>query len=213
MKRLRELVCLDFLLTNKFKANFTFCMSLIAIAMFVKYPSREREICMYAILISTIADLVLMDYNNIPGIIFQRKRLYIGMALFCITHFLYIFCFFNILPIDILTTNDIKYSVFLYSIIMLATVIFSLCIASKKSSIFKGAAVIYSMIISAALFCMYMCAEVFGGKYILAAVGITMFLISDMFILIRETVCDTTLVRKLIWIFYPIGQLLIILSI
>ena len=96
MKR-QETARFDFLLSNNFKANCTFFMSLIAIALFVVYPTRARELCMYAILISTLADLVLMDYHNLPGLTFGKKRFYVGMALFGITHVIYMFCFSNII--------------------------------------------------------------------------------------------------------------------
>ena len=74
--------CFDFLLSNKFKSNATFFMSMVAIALFVAYPTRAREFCMYAILVSTLADLVLMDYNNLPGIVLGEKRFYIAVKPF-----------------------------------------------------------------------------------------------------------------------------------
>ena len=41
----------------------------------------------------------------------------------------------------------------------------------------------------------------------------TFFIISDILIMVREMFKDTEIIRKLIWIFYPIGQLMIIFSV
>ena len=213
MKRLKNLIRFDFLLTNQFKAWCTLFMSLVAIALFVINPTGEREICMYAILVSTMADLVLMDYRNIPSYLFKRKHFYAGMALFAITHVLYAICFFGISQIENMAITDIRTSTFLYRVIMSFSMAFAVGIAYKKSIIFRIASLVYIIAISLAWYGMYSCAELFGGRYILAAVGITMFWISDMFILIRETLRDTNLIRKLIWVFYPIGQLLILSSV
>ncbi|MBR4110563.1 MAG: hypothetical protein IKK43_02595 [Clostridia bacterium] len=208
----------DFLLGNKFKSNATFFMSMIAIALFVAYPTRSRELCMYAILISTLADLVLMDYNNLPGIVLGEKRFYTGMALFGITHVIYMVCFSNMMVQSgpFVYTPKVNIAFWIFSIIFVFSLTFSalmLSIAYKKKIYFCIATIIYVMLICFSLGSMYLCAAVLGGKCYLAAIGITFFWISDVLILIRETKKDTSLIRKLIWVFYPIGQMLIVFSI
>lgn len=205
----------DFLLSNKFKSNATFFMSMVAIALFAVYPTRSRELCMYAILVSTLADLVLMDYNNLPGIVLGKKRFYAGMALFGIAHVIYMFCFFYIMiqkgPFE--HTCKVNVAFWLFGIIYAFSLIFSAFMVYKKDRSFCIATIIYVMLICFSLGSMYICAAVLGGKCYLAAIGITFFWISDVLILIRETKKDTYLIRKLIWVFYPIGQMLIVFSI
>lgn len=213
MKKLQSLVRLDFLLSNNFKANCTFMLSLIAIYMFVINPSNMREICMYAILVSTVADLILMNYKGIPGVLFQRSRLYVGMAFFVITHILYIICFGSSLPLNALSLVDVVSTLICCICICFWTMSLTIFFSTKKSNIFRWAAIIYTFVINTAVFTIFLCNSIIGGKLVFAEIGIILFLISDILILTRETVCDNTLVRKLIWIFYPIGQLLIIFSI
>lgn len=205
----------DFMLTNEFKSTITFFMSMIAIALFVMDPTRARELCMCAILISTFADLVLMDYKRIPNLLFGQKKLYVGMMLFGITHVVYMLCFSNIMleSGSELHTTASYLAFILFGIIFAFSLIFSAFMVYKKSMRFCVAVIIYVILICFDLASIYLCSAVVGGKYYLAAIGITMFWISDMLILIRETKKDTSLIRKLIWVFYPIGQMLIVLSI
>ncbi|MBQ8299128.1 MAG: lysoplasmalogenase [Clostridia bacterium] len=200
---------LDFLLTNGFKANFTFLMSAFAVVLYAQNPTKERELCMFAILFSTVADLVLMDYNKIPGLLFGKKRFYVGMALFGITHVLYTCCFLGKLAgIETFSMNGAILPLIAAMGVFAFSMFFSMYLTSEKKGDFRVAVFTYVVLINAALISMYIYS--FATKQIAAAIGITLFLISDMFILVRETKCDTNLVRKLIWIFYPIGQLLII---
>lgn len=205
----------DFMLSNKFKSNTTFFMSMVAIALFVVCPTRARELCMYAILVSTLADLVLMDYNNLPGILFGKKRFYIGMALFGIAHIIYVYCFSNMIIQNgtFIYTSQVNIAWGIFGVIYAFSLIFSAFMVYKKDRRFCIATIIYVMLICFSLASMYLYAAVLGGKGYLAAIGITFFWISDMLILIRETKKDIALIRKLIWVFYPIGQMLIIFSI
>lgn len=209
---MKEKFRLNFLLTNSFKANFTFLMSALAIILYVQSPTNERELCMYAILFSTVADLVLMDYNNIPGHLFGKDRFYAGMILFGATHILYTSCFYHKFAsistfsiIDMIVACIAGMCVFAFSIFV------STYLISQEKVAFKVAVYIYVGLIGIALVVMYIYS--FVGRALCPALGITLFLVSDMFILIRETKCDTNLVRKLVWVFYPIGQLLIIFSV
>lgn len=205
----------DFLLSNKFKSNATFFMSMVAIALFALYPTRSRELCMYAILVSTLADLVLMDYNNLPGIILGKKQFYAGMALFGITHVIYMICFSEIANqyVGIGDTYVIRSVSIVFFFVFVGSFIFTIYATYGKSDNFSSAVMIYVMLITFSMRGIYTCAALYKGQYIISAIGITMFWISDMLILIRETKKDTPLIRKLIWVFYPIGQMLIVFSI
>lgn len=211
----REESKFDFMLENKFKSSVTFFLSMIAIALFIISPTRARELCMCAILISTFADLVLMDYKNIPTMLFGKKKFYVGMLLFGVTHIVYMVCFSKImLQTDAFVhTTEANVAFYIFCVIYVFSLIFSAFMAYKKGMHFCVAVIIYVMLICFSLGSIYLCAAIMNGKYCLAAVGITMFWVSDMLILIRETKKDTPFIRKLIWMFYPIGQILIIFSI
>lgn len=213
MKRLKELIRLDFMLSNVFKSNCTFLLTLIAIAMFIINPTREQKFCMYAILVSTFADLVLMNYKNIPAFIFGNKYFYFGMAAFAITHIIYISCFSNIVIQKGMSLDNANIALLFAIIIVVFTFYVLIELTKQKSVIFQLASLGYTMVLSLSLVAIYICADLIGKSFILAAIGITMFLASDLMILYRETVKDTNLVRKLIWIFYPIGQILIIFGV
>lgn len=202
----------DFLLYNSFKSNFTFFMSALAIGMFAYSPTIARCWGTYAILVATIADLVLMDYGSIPGILLGRKRFYVGMALFGVTHLLFIGSFFSkITAIDSFSMHGPTIACIITLVVFIGALLFSIYLVSEKKMIFKIAVYAYLLMISMSMCSMYIYS--FMTEKYLSAIGITFFMISDMLILVRETKCDTNLVRKLIWVFYPIGQLLIIFSI
>ena len=190
----------DFMLENKFKSIVTFFLSIMAIALFIMNPIRARELCMCAILISTFADLVLMDYNNIPTMLFGKKKFYVGMLLFGITHLVYIICFSKIMLQNgtFVHTTEVNVAFYIFCVIYAFSLIFSAYMAYKKSIRFCVAVIIYVMLICFSIGSIYLCAAVMNGKYYLAAIGITLFWISDMLILIRETKRDTLLIRKLI---------------
>ncbi|MBO5143514.1 MAG: hypothetical protein J6C46_11105 [Clostridia bacterium] len=212
MRRLKEFVRLDFLLTNNFKSNCTFLMSLIAIALFIINPTREKNICMYAMLVSTIADLMLMNYKNIPEYLFKSKKLYVGMALFVVTHILYICCFGNHVIKATMAFVNAEIAFFAFILVSMMS-IFCWCICTFGSKpLFKIMSLLYMIVILADVLVIYVCSYIHNYEYIYAAIGITFFLISDILILFRETVKDTSTIRKLIWIFYPIGQMLIIFN-
>ena len=201
----------DFLLSNNFKATITMLLSAIAIARFVVFPNYPREICMYAVLISTFADLTLMDYGGIPKLIFKKANFGVGAFLFGIVQILYHVCFLKIMGIDaLITLNHAGYIALSLGVLIIPSLLF---IMSEKSHIYIIGVMIYSVCILLSMMTIFNCAYMFGNKYIFAAIGIVFFMISDIFILIRECLKDSTFVRKLIWIFYPIGQLMIIISI
>ena len=213
MNKLKKIIRLDFMLTNTFKFNCTIFLSLIAIVLFIINPTREQKICMYAIFTSTIADLILMNYNNIPSIVFKNKHFYMGMAVFAITHILYICCFIKLVMVQNFIILDISTGLFLGVLVIITSIILWIFLVNKKSKTFKIASFVYMIIINLDLMVIFVCADLYNTNLVYAAIGITMFLVSDMMILIRETVYDTDIIRKAIWIFYPLGQMIIICSV
>lgn len=201
----------DFLLRTEFKFNFTMVMLMIAFTLFAFKGTKARELCFWAVTASTLGDLALMDYNKIPSQIFKGKHFYIGMIFFAIAHIFYHFTFANIMGQFILTTMNVgSYIVLMLFIFIMPSIGI---LPSEKSSGFKCATFIYTACILFGMMAIFTCMFEFGGKYIFAGIGIVFFLVSDVLILAREIYKDTEFIRKLIWIFYPIGQLMIIFNV
>ena len=74
MEKRAKREALDILLSNNFKSTVTVLLSVIAIVRYIVFPSLPREICMYAILLSTLADLILMNYRGIPKLVFKKAN-------------------------------------------------------------------------------------------------------------------------------------------
>lgn len=202
---------LGFLLSNNFKATVTMLLTAIAIARYIVSPSYPREICMYAVWLSTLADLILMNYIGIPKAIFKKANFLVGTFLFMIVQILYYICFLKIMGLDTLEKLNLGGYVALF--IGVITVPLSIFVVTERCFVYVIGILIYAICIILNMMGIFNCAYMLGGKYIFAVIGIVLFIISDVFILIRENIKDSTFIRKLIWIFYPIGQLMIICSI
>ena len=211
MEKRESLSRLNFLLRTEFKFNFTMIMLMIAFTLFAFKGTKIRELCFCAVVASTLGDLALMNYNRIPSQLFKGKHFYMGMIFFAIAHIFYHFTFASIMGSLVLNTlNTGSYIILVIFIFMMPMIAFLL---SEKNVIFKYAALVYTMCILFGALAIFSCMFEFGGRYIFSGIGIVLFIISDILIMVREFFKDTELIRKLIWIFYPIGQLLIIFSV
>ena len=202
---------LDFLLSNNFKSTFTILLSVIAIVRYIVFPDLTREICMYAILMSTFADLILMNYKGLPKMIFRKANFGVGAFLFGIVQILYHICFLKVMGISALVTlNHAGYIVLFIGVLVVPLL---LLIMSERSHIYIIGVLMYSICLLFNMMTIFNAAYMLGNRHIFAAIGIVLFMISDIFILIRENMKDNTFIRKLIWVFYPLGQIMIILGV
>ena len=202
MEKRAKREALDILLSNNFKSTVTVLLSVIAIV---------REICMYAILLSTLADLILMNYRGIPKLVFKKANFGIGAFLFGIVQILYHICFLRVMGISALVTlNHAGYIALFIGVLVIPSLLF---IMSEKNHIYIIGVLIYSICLLFNMMTIFNAAYMLGNRHIFAAIGIVLFMISDIFILIRENMKDNTFIRKLIWVFYPLGQIMIILGV
>lgn len=211
MEKRAKVGTLDFLLSNNFKSVATMLLSFIAVIRCIACPSVPSEICMYAILLSTLADLILMNYKNVPKMLFKKASFGVGAFLFGIVQILYHVCFLKIMGMNALDTlNSGGYMALAIGVFVVPSLLFMM---SERSNIYTIGVLIYAACILFSMMTIFNCAYMFGGKHIFAAIGIVLFMISDVFILIRENMKDSAFIRKLIWIFYPLGQILIIFGV
>ena len=201
----------DFLLSNNFKFTTTMLLSAVAISKYIIFPCLSTEICMYAVLLSTLADLILMNYKGLPKIVFQKANFGVGAFLFGMVQILYHFCFLKVMGMRALETlNNAGYFALFIGVLVIPSLLF---IMSERNHIYIIGVLIYSICLLFNMMTIFNAAYMLGNRHIFAAIGIVLFMVSDMFILIRENMKDSTLVRKLIWIFYPLGQIMIILGV
>ncbi len=211
MEKRAKREALDFLLSNNFKSTVTMLLSVIAIVRYIVFPSLPRETCMYAILLSTFADLILMNYRGIPKLVFKKANFGVGAFLFGIVQILYHICFLRVMEISALVTlNHAGYVALFIGVLVIPSLLF---IMSERNHIYIIGVLIYSICLLFNMMTIFNAAYMLGNRHIFAAIGIVLFMVSDMFILIRENMKDSTFVRKLIWIFYPLGQIMIILGV
>lgn len=200
----------DIMLRVEFKFIVSVFLLLFTFSAYTKNPDYTHELCFLAMFFSFCGDIFLMDYQNIPSYMFNGEHFYVGAASFAVAHIIYSQMF------RVLSFNDFFWSIgewFALAILMLLFIFALFAKLRKRSKLFYVVAVIYACIILMNLASAINCALVLGGKYIWALMGVISFVISDFFLLIRETKKDTPLIRKLIWVFYPIAQILIIFNV
>lgn len=197
----------DILLRIEFKFVMTVVLSIFAVTRYLMMPDRIHELCFLAMLLSTMGDLCMMNHMGVPAITFKGKQFYAGMTFFIIAHIFYRQMFRCILPEAISWGIGETVSILF---LLAFLVVINLCQLKKDSKIFNVATGLYTGFIFSNLAAALNCAYYLRGSYILAFIGVVCFIISDFFLLIRETYRDTPVVRKLVWIFYPLAQILII---
>ena len=197
----------DILLLIEFKFVVTVILSVYAFARYTVIPDPVHELCLLAMLCSTVGDLCMMNYRQIPAFTFKGKQFYAGILAFSLAHIFYRQMFRSVLPKSI-SWGIGETACFLFLLAIL--VVINLCNLKKSSTVFNLATGLYVGLVFSNLAAAINCVYCVGGKYIFACIGVVCFIISDFFLLIRETYKDTPTIRKLIWIFYPLAQILII---
>ena len=200
----------DVLLDREFKFVVTIFLSMLAFTMFARTPDRVHELCLLGMFFSTIGDLCLMDRHGVPSCIFNGKHFYAGMFSFVIAHVYYRQMFRCITPEP--SFFDVGDIITAAIMIVLFVIAYNTSF-KRKSKFFFAASGFYTGIILSNLAAAINCAIAVGGTYIWAMIGVVCFIISDLFLFIREAKLDTPLIRKLVWVFYPLAQILIIMNV
>lgn len=186
----------------------TCLMSLYALVMAVIFRSPDRWICFAAMFVSSLGDIVLMNFK---GLMNRSKipKLYIGAVLFMIAHVLYFFSYLNLIR-----AGEFSYinAGFIIAIIICAAALISLSVLFTKNSAPLATyiiAFIYVIVIALASTAIFSLSFSMGKLYLIAALGSLSFIVSDYFIGLNA-LGGISRYEHLIWWFYPIGQILII---
>lgn len=196
------------LIKNRTKIMISVSLLIIAFICIIIFPNElERKICFLAMFFSFLGDIML---NCMPLEKRPHSLLYAGAMFFMLAHITYASAYYlNIRYLGYSFINPGAYIA--YAIMAIIFIISLLCIfitqtKIKTSMIFVF--MIYMFMISINFITIY--SYSFSTKAI-SFIGATSFLISDYIIGI-ETVfkIKNDTLRKLVWIFYPIGQILIL---
>ena len=200
----------DVMLTVDFKFTVSIFLMMLAFVEYTKTPDLTHSLCLWGMGFSCLGDLCLMDYAMVPRRVFKGKQFYVGAGFFTIAHIIYRQMFRSLTPDKTIwgIGEWISTAILLVFCVLLLFVRFN-----RKSPFFMGLAGFYTSTIFMTLAAAITSVAALEGRHIWAMIGVISFIVSDFFLLIREVKKDTPTVRKLIWVFYPIAQILIIMGI
>ena len=201
-----------------FPNNFLISISLLvgSIILAAFFPSSHRGLAAAAMFFSFLGDLALMDYQRL----FSRytpSPFVVGGVLFMISHVFYGFAFLRLA-----SSFQIPYlnNGFAAALITGLLAYLSLILIGKKNEVLTSKrALLLALYAAFEVFdmtCVFSCGYgmMTDGRWlqgIVAPLGIVLFVISDYFIGMDKVAGNRRLI-KYIWLFYPIGQLLLIIG-
>lgn len=197
------------LISNRTKIKISISLLFFAFIICIFRPNTiDSKICLIAMFFSFLGDVAL---NCKPLEKRSHSLLYIGAFFFMISHLIYAAAYHFI----IVNSSKSLFNPGMYIACVIMCLIFIvsiICIRNAKRSLKPSMALIftiYTIMISINFVTIYSYSWNFQA---LSFIGATSFLISDYIIGI-ETVfkIKSATMRKLVWIFYPIGQILILL--
>lgn len=196
------------LISNRTKIIISVALVIFAFILFCIRPSAlDSQICLLAMSFSFLGDLSLncMPINKRP-----HWLLYLGAVFFMIAHLQYAAAYYWLIRESDKVFFNLGASLACTFIVLLfsASVAFTLYSKSKPKLMTIIVFTIYTIIIGINFVTIYSYSWSFSA---ISFIGALSFLISD-FIIGVETVfkVKSETLRKLVWIFYPIGQILII---
>lgn len=206
--RLKNIMSRIPLISNKTKLLISALLVLFAFIIFCLHPNRlDTQICLLAMFFSFLGDVAL---NSMPLNKRPHWLLYIGAAFFMVAHLQYAAAYYWL----IFQSNSIffnlgaSFATTFMILLFLVSVAFTVFSKSKTKPMTIFVFCLYTLVIGINFVTIYSYSWSFSSA---AFVGALSFLISD-FIIGIETVfkVKSETLRKLVWIFYPIGQILII---
>ena len=203
----RLLNCIP-LISNRTKVLISMSLLILAIVMCdVRPESIASRICVFAMFGSFIGDIIL-------NCTLLEKRphslLYIGASCFMISHVIYALAYYVLITqLQVSFANDGAFAAIVIMVLLFGMAI--LCMKMTQVSL-KLAMIfvflLYILVISISFITIYSYSRSSGA---ISFVGATFFLISDYIIGIENVFkIKSDTLRKLVWIFYPIGQVIII---
>lgn len=189
----------------------TVLLSCYAVTLAALRPSPQRLVAAAAMLMSSCGDIVLMDFKPITRH-FLKTGFETGVFIFMLSHLLYTTAFGFAISIggDAYINQGVMLAGIIFVIVELLMV--AAAVGSKNAAappLLLGT--LYLLVISLASSFVYSYAFSTGGRSILSAVGIFLFLLSDCFIIANRILAKKSkLLSRLVWWVYPAGQILLL---
>lgn len=190
----------------------TSLMSILSVVLAIIFPSAQRFLSIPGMLLWSLGDIILMDYRPVTDKLPVKGFVAGGLAFFA-GHMFFTASFITVMIRNGVGIPNIGTAVGICLYVICCTLL----------SVFSRGRKGRSMLL---LFCLYIgalaivgtaadsVAYALGGRYILSAVGVISFIVSDMLIGF-DNVCGMTFPAqdRLVWTFYPIGVILILIGI
>lgn len=196
------------LISNRTKIEISMTLLLFAFVSCIVHPeSLDTTICLVAMFFSFIGDLSL---NGMPLSKRPNWLMYAGAGSFMLAHLVYAKAYYLLISsnsYEFFNPGMIISSVFMVLFLLVSII----CVIKSKQSLGLLMIVVFGIyILIIGINFITICSYSWSAKA-LSYIGALSFLISD-FIIGVETVfkIKSDTLRKLVWIFYPIGQFMII---
>ncbi len=192
----------------------TLLMSAFACVMAVLFPSLPRLLAAIAMLMSSLGDIVLMDYKPITHSL-HLSGFITGSLVFVAAHLMYIAAFgTRIYLAGYSYLNPGIAAAFVCYVLLVTAAIVLVLLRNTEVNSMLWLSMIYLFVITANCATVFSYAYSAHGAALLSAVGVLLFLASDYFIVL-ERACGirSRVLRELIWWLYPIGQILLLLGV
>lgn len=194
------------------KFVITMLLSLFSALMAVIFHTEDRVLCMIAMLLSSMGDILLMNFKNIEERL-PFSRYYTGMLSFALSHIFYISAFYGLIRNNGYSLRNAGF--YVAAVLVLAVgILFTVAMAAGGHFEIRMYLLhmLYLLVIGAncVTVCSYACSA--GHTTWIAAVGVLSFFISDVLIGLNHLLSvDKPWLWSAIWWFYPIGQFLLLL--
>lgn len=191
----------------------TCLMSLLAIILALVFRTTDRTLCVFAMLLSSVGDILLMNFRGLNKLI--PDNFFVGAGFFIAAHIIYMLAFGSLIK-----NGGYKFfnaGAFAGIALIVVVFVFFTYLTFKNE---KFDAKMYIMFVLYLLIIGANCCTIFSYSVsafkarpaaILAAIGALSFFLSDCFIGMNS-LAGISGFGKYIWWFYPIGQLLILIA-
>ncbi len=198
---------------QRLKSGISFSLSLLSVCLLCIFPSVEKVFCLFAMLLSTLGDLFLMDFTPFTKRI-KGNLFIIGVSAFGVAHLFYILTFsFKLNKIG----AEFNFGTAVSLVVAVLTMLMLFAFARTKKTVgvkMIAFGLLYIAILSANMLIAFSYAYKLGGFAYVSAVGAFSFFFSDVVIAFNTVfrLKNSLSNELLIWIPYVIGQLLLIIG-
>ena len=190
----------------------TMLMSALALVLAVVFRSQDRWLCLMAMLLSSVGDVILMNWRGI-GHRLPIPGFYAGAMFFILAHFVYTAAYAGMIRRNGYSYRNAGFWIALSLIVLIGVTVTVMCLRRIRVNwTMYGLCIVYLCVIGCMLATVFSFAWSVRGWRSIAAVGALSFFLSDLIIgLDRLLYITTPRLQGMIWELYPVGQILLLL--